>query len=151
MPLTTIGGIVVGVLALASLVFYFVHRHQEKNVKKQVNALQDERSAINRSLSRQKDNLEYVRGNLESEKNRNSVLAESLRQKKHSENELAVMKASMTYVSSKRREELRGVLIPFSEVKIDRLLGKGGLPPLFTHVWAHTSPWPQMSRRSTRL
>jgi len=59
-------------------------------------------------------------------KKKNSALQESLRKKKHSEDELAVMKEAMTDVSSKRQEELKGVLIPSSAVKIDRLLGKGG-------------------------
>jgi len=56
----------------------------------------------------------------------NENLQEDLRKKKHSEEELEVMKKAMTNVSTQRQAELKGVLIPSSEVKIDRLLGKGG-------------------------
>ena len=56
----------------------------------------------------------------------NENLQEDLRKKKHSEDELEVMKKAMTNVSTQRQAELKGVLIPSSEVKIDRLLGKGG-------------------------
>ena len=45
---------------------------------------------------------------------------------KHSEDELEVIKKATINVSSQRQEELKGVLIPSSEVKLDRLLGQGG-------------------------
>jgi len=45
---------------------------------------------------------------------------------KHSEDELDVIKKATINVSSQRQEELKGVLIPSSEVKLDRLLDQGG-------------------------
>jgi len=56
----------------------------------------------------------------------NLNLQEDLREKKHSEDELAVMKAAMEELDSARKDELDGVLIPSSQVKVDKLLGKGG-------------------------
>jgi len=53
-------------------------------------------------------------------------LQDDLRKKKHSEDELAVMKAAMDGLEEKRKDELKEVLISSSEVKVSRLLGKGG-------------------------
>jgi len=56
----------------------------------------------------------------------NANLQESLRKKKHSEEELEVMKAALNGLEEKQKDELKEVLISSSEVKVSRLLGKGG-------------------------
>ena len=56
----------------------------------------------------------------------NENLRESLRKKKHSEDELAVMKQALEGLEKKQKDELEEVLIESSEIKVDRLLGKGG-------------------------
>ena len=59
-------------------------------------------------------------------KKENKNLQESLRKKKHSEDELEVMKAALDGLEKKQKDELNEVLISSSEVKVSRLLGKGG-------------------------
>jgi len=56
----------------------------------------------------------------------NENLQESLRKKKHSEDELEVMKKAMSDMTAARSDELKEVLISSTLVKVDRLLGKGG-------------------------
>jgi len=56
----------------------------------------------------------------------NSNLQESLWKKKHSEDELEVMMAALNGLEEKQKDELKEVLISSSEVKVSRLLGKGG-------------------------
>ena len=50
----------------------------------------------------------------------------SLRKKNHSEAELEVMKKAMEELSKDRKDELEGVLISSKDIKVERLLGKGG-------------------------
>jgi len=54
-------------------------------------------------------------------------LALALRKKKHNEQELEVMRKAMDEMSKERGDELRAVLIPSSEVKIERVIGKGAM------------------------
>jgi hypothetical protein len=54
------------------------------------------------------------------------VLEEEVRLKKHSEDELKVMVAALLAVSKERQDELKEVMMDSKELKIDRLLGKGG-------------------------
>ena len=106
-----IGGIVGGfffVLILAAIKFW---QHKKKSSAKIAEA--------NRRLHE-----EAERANLLLE--RNAQLNESLRKKKHSEEELRVMKKAMEQLTEEKCNELRGVIIPSSEVKIKGLLGKGG-------------------------
>ncbi|GMI18921.1 hypothetical protein TeGR_g7165, partial [Tetraparma gracilis] len=53
-------------------------------------------------------------------------LQEEVRLKKHSEDELKVMVAALESVSKERQDELREVMIDGKELKIGKLLGKGG-------------------------
>jgi len=109
-------GIIAGVLTVASLAFYFVQRRQKKKAKASEERILKEQHSIRRGLSKQKNAL--------AQQNKN--LLESLREKKHSEDELEVMKAALNGLEEKQRDELKEVLITSSEVKVSRLLGKGG-------------------------
>ena len=102
-----------GVLTLVSLVLY---RWQRKQAKASEKRLLTEQHSIQRSLSEQKNALAQQNENLQ----------ESLRKKKHSEDELEVMKAALDGLEKKQKDELNEVLICSSEVKVSRLLGKGG-------------------------
>ena len=102
-----------GVLTLVSLVLY---RWQRKQAKASEKRLLTEQHSIQRSLSKQKNALAQQNENLQ----------ESLRKKKHSEDELEVMKAALDGLEKKQKDELNEVLICSSEVKVSRLLGKGG-------------------------
>jgi len=53
-------------------------------------------------------------------------LQHNLRKKKHSEDELAVMTAALAELSAARKDELEEVLISGEDLKVERLLGKGG-------------------------
>ena len=76
-----------------------------------------EQENIQRSFSRQKDELEQ----------QNEHLQDSLRKKKHSETELLVMQKAMDGQNKERADELKSVLIPSSEIDIVELLGQGGM------------------------
>ncbi|GMI53207.1 hypothetical protein TeGR_g7560, partial [Tetraparma gracilis] len=56
----------------------------------------------------------------------NEELEEEVRLKKHSEEDLKVMVAALEAVSKERQDELKEVMMESKELKIDRLLGKGG-------------------------
>jgi len=122
-----IAAIVAGALALASLLFYYVYRRREAKAARDVAGVALAGMAKVKKMveeqERQRDTFQQKELSLQKQ---NSSLQASLRKKKHSDDELEVMKNAMTNVSSKRQEELKGVLIPSSEVKVDRLLGKGG-------------------------
>ncbi|GMI37420.1 hypothetical protein TeGR_g5081 [Tetraparma gracilis] len=60
---------------------------------------------------------------LEAEK---EELEDEMRRKKHSEEELKVMVSALQAVSKERQDELKEVMIDSKELKVDRLLGKGG-------------------------
>jgi len=91
---------------------------------------------LERDLAQKKGELEALenmdeaakenRANMRRQQSEIANLQEDLRKKKHSEVELAVMKAAMDGLEEKRKDELNEVLIDSSEVKVDRLLGKGG-------------------------
>jgi hypothetical protein len=53
-------------------------------------------------------------------------LQEEVKRKRHSEEELKVMLEALEAVSKSRQDELREVMIPSAEIKILRVLGKGG-------------------------
>ncbi|GMI52512.1 hypothetical protein TeGR_g11981 [Tetraparma gracilis] len=53
-------------------------------------------------------------------------LEEEVRLKKHSEDELKVMVSALEAVSKERQDELKEVMMDSKELKIDKLLGKGG-------------------------
>jgi len=107
-----IAGIVVAALVLASVAFYSVYTRQMNTL-----FAHDQEHAQEMLLSDQsKKNLEL----------RNENLRQSLREKKHSEDELAVMRQALAGLEKKQKDELEEVLIESSGVKVDRLLGKGG-------------------------
>jgi hypothetical protein len=60
---------------------------------------------------------------LEAEKD---ILEQEMKMKKHSEEELKVMVRALEAVSKERQDELKEVMMESKELKIDRLLGKGG-------------------------
>jgi len=107
-----IAGIVVAALVLASVAFYSVYTRQMNTL-----FAHDQEHAQEMLLAdRSKKNLEL----------RNENLRQSLREKKHSEDELAVMKQALVGLEKKQKDELEEVLIESCEFKVDRLLGKGG-------------------------
>lgn len=67
--------------------------------------------------------------------NENLNLNEDLRKKRHTEGELEVMKKSMEGLTAERSNELRGVLIDSKEVKIERMLWKGGFGVVHLGLW----------------
>ena len=110
-----IGAVVAAFLSLllfGSLLFY---RHKKDA---ELHALNMELShEETQDLARQRETLL---------KHQNIDLRDSLKKKKHSEDELEVMKAALNGLENKRKDELKEVLISSSEVKVERLLGKGG-------------------------
>ena len=115
-PAKRLTGAIVGTLTLASAVFIFVYWRQRKQAKKKEQALRGEQEQQRVSFVAKDELKEKEIENLQ----------ESLRKKKHSEDELAVMKLAMEELEKKRKDELGEVLISSSEVKVERLLGKGG-------------------------
>ncbi|GMI43239.1 hypothetical protein TeGR_g13293, partial [Tetraparma gracilis] len=71
----------------------------------------------------QNDDFAEQKKVLEAEK---EELEEEVRLKKHSEEELKVMVSALEAVSKERRDELKEVMMESKELKIDKLLGKGG-------------------------
>ncbi|GMI30069.1 hypothetical protein TeGR_g6473 [Tetraparma gracilis] len=67
--------------------------------------------------------LEAEKEELEEEK---EDLEEEVRRKKHSEEELKAMVDALEAVSKERQDELKEVMMESKELKVDRLLGKGG-------------------------
>ncbi|GMI28514.1 hypothetical protein TeGR_g9793 [Tetraparma gracilis] len=106
-------GAVMGVLLLISLAT-FVQYRRISNFK--LTKVSLEMAGQNRRFSEQKHNLEVEKEQLE----------EEVRLKKHSEEELKVMVAALESVSKERQDELKEVMIESKELKIDKMLGKGG-------------------------
>ena len=110
---TEIAAVVFVVLALASLVF---NRHQQAKAKRDMVGMTQAGMA---KVAKMADQQQALR-------EQNEYLQESLEKKKHSEDELAVMKQALDGLQKKQKDELEEVLIPSSGIKVDRLLGKGG-------------------------
>jgi len=104
------------VFSVLMLVSFVLHRRQKAKARRSEEALRDEHDGIRRSFSASAKRLEKENENLQ----------ESLRKKKHSEDELAVMKQALDGLEKKQKDELEEVLISSSEVKVSHLLGKGG-------------------------
>jgi len=102
-------GIVAGALALASLAFSFFFNGHKKRTNRNAEMQRSSFEASTKSLNKQ-----------------NLHLKAALRKTKHSEEELAVMKEAMGELEKRRKDELEEVLIKSNEVKVERLLGKGG-------------------------
>ena len=111
-----------GVLLLLFLVYTYFSRNKRKmkirHMQMHVEGLQRlaEAQAVRAAMS-----MDLSKKNLE-----NLALQADLKQKKLSEGELRVMLNAMEEMGKARSDELKGVLIPSAEVKVDKLLGKGG-------------------------
>ena len=108
---TDIALIAAGIAAL-TLLFVFLYRRQRQRAK-------ITESRLLNSLLTQRVKEEKLQMSMNS-------LQDDLRNKKHSEEELEVMKLALNGLEEKQKDELREVLISSSEVKASRLLGKGG-------------------------
>jgi hypothetical protein len=106
-------GTAMGVLLLFSLVAFVCYRRISK-VK--LGRMQSDLLGVERNQSIMKARLEAEKEELE----------EEVRLKKHSEEELKVMVGALEAVSKERQDELKEVMMESKELKIDRLLGKGG-------------------------
>ena len=91
---------------------------------------------LERDLAQKKGELEALenmdetakenRANMLLQQSEIANLQEDLRKKKHSEEELAVMKSALNGLEKRQKDELKEVLIQGTEVNVSRLLGKGG-------------------------
>jgi len=109
------GAVVAAFLSLLIGGSLFFYRNKKNTQLRTLQLLQSHEQE--QDLARQRlSNLRHMNSNLE----------ESLRRKKHSEDELEVMKAALNSLEEKQKDELKEVLISSSEVKVSRLLGKGG-------------------------
>ena len=93
-------------MKINSLRLALQHEHDE---------LQDERKSttiIQSQLSATNVQVDYLQA--------------ALKKKSHSEEEISIMKAAMSELSAARSDELHGVLIKSSHVRVEGLLGKGG-------------------------
>jgi serine/threonine protein kinase len=104
-------GIVAAVVLVAGIVFYVFYSRTQK-LEREMQQIGHQKSA----LERQRHELSQ----------QNIHLQEDLRKKKHSDDELEVMKKALEELSQARSDELKECLIDSKEVKVDRLLGKGG-------------------------
>ena len=96
----------VGGLGLAAM-FFFVYSRQKKVGAK----------------TRMELTLASTR--LRAVESENDNLLDSLRGKKHSDAELAIMETTLAQLSADKKNELKGVMIDSAEIKLERLLGKG--------------------------
>jgi len=119
-----IGGIVAGVLAVVSLIFYRVYQHNQKKSLMAISALNSERL----KLQGEQSELQARQSELRAQ---NVDLQESLRKKKHSDAELDVMRRAMEEQNDDRADELKRVLVDSKDVKIGTLLGQGGMGKVF--------------------
>jgi hypothetical protein len=106
----------VAFLAFIVVAFVLIVRRNALKARLEVEFLQDETNKVRQSFNNEKVRLLVENQNLQV----------SLRKKKHSEDELEVMKAAMLELTKARSDELKEVLILSKEVKVERLLGKGG-------------------------
>ena len=102
------------------LVFIALIRYQRQRAKKKRALLEE---GHHQSVKHLRVSMKRVQNLLMSE---NKNLQEVLKKKQHNEDELAVMKEAMDGLEKEQKDELKEVLIDSKEVKVDRLLGKGG-------------------------
>ena len=112
---SVVGAIVAAFLSLL-LVASFVVYWNKKNAELQNLNLQQSHELDQDQARQRESNLQHL----------NIDLQESLRKKKHSEEELAVMKSALNGLEKRQKDELKEVLIQGTEVNVSRLLGKGG-------------------------
>jgi hypothetical protein len=82
-----------------------------------------ELAKVNLEMEGQGQRFSMQKKALEAEK---EELEEEVRLKKHSEEELKVMVSALEAVTKERQDELKEVMMESKELKIDKLLGKGG-------------------------
>jgi serine/threonine protein kinase len=104
--------VIVAVLAVAVIAFYIVYTRQAKRARLEVQRIGEQKS----ELEKQQQSLHRENQNLQ----------EDLRKKKHSDDELEVMKKALDELSQARSDELKECLIDSKEVKVDKMIGKGG-------------------------
>jgi len=110
---TEISAAVFGALALLSFVLYL--RQKAKAARDMVGMARSGMAKVAEMADEQQALQEQ-----------NMNLRESLLEKKHSEDELAVMKQALDELEKKQKDELEEVLIESSGIKVERMLGKGG-------------------------
>jgi serine/threonine protein kinase/DNA-binding beta-propeller fold protein YncE len=108
--------LVAAVLVPISILFCSIYCRHQRKARLQVEQLELEQ-AEQRQLFQAKE--EVLR-------HENENLHESLRRKKHNEDELLVMAKAMQDLTKERSDELKEVLISSKEVEVSKLLGKGG-------------------------
>ena len=106
----------VGISSFLLLVGAFFYLRHLKHAAMRLKSVQLEMVDQNQAFARQKSALEAEKEELE----------EEVRLKKHSEEELKVMVAALEAVSKERQDELKEVMMESKELKIEKLLGKGG-------------------------
>ncbi|GMI53769.1 hypothetical protein TeGR_g8563 [Tetraparma gracilis] len=111
-----------GVFAFLALVAAICYRRYQLRVAAQL-------AKVNLEMVDQHERFDLQKKTLEAEK---EELEEEVRLKKHSEEELKVMVAALESVSKERQDELKEVMMESKELKIDKLLGKGGFGVLLT-------------------
>jgi serine/threonine protein kinase len=113
----TIGGIT---LAVAVVLTFLVYRQRKIAQRELLQAKFDQAQL-------ELENIDVVR--------QNAKLLETLERKKHTEEELEVMKSSMEAMSKARADELKGVLIDSSLIKLGKIVGKGGFGVVMQGVY----------------
>ncbi|GMI31061.1 hypothetical protein TeGR_g8843 [Tetraparma gracilis] len=108
--------IAVGVSSFLLLVGAFFYRRRLQHAAKRLKSVELEMVNRNKDFSMREKALEAEKEELE----------EEVRLKKHSEEELLVMVSALEAVSKERQDELKEVMMESKELKIDKLLGKGG-------------------------
>ncbi|GMI54672.1 hypothetical protein TeGR_g1117 [Tetraparma gracilis] len=111
--------IAVGVAVFLLLVGVIIFRRHLQRAAMQLK--EKELEMVGMDASQKK--LEKLHMDLTAEK---EELEEEVRLKKHSEEELKVMVSALESVSKERQDELKEVMMESKELKIDKLLGKGG-------------------------
>jgi hypothetical protein len=111
-PDHTITYIAAGVSFFLLLAGAFFFRHRLQSAAQQLELAAHEMEGQLQRFSMQKREMEE--------------LEDEVRLKKHSEEELKVMVSALEAVSKERQDELKEVMLESSDLKIERLLGKGG-------------------------
>ncbi|GMI18950.1 hypothetical protein TeGR_g15277, partial [Tetraparma gracilis] len=131
-PVNPSSAIYLGATVATLLLVLFVGNILYKIISRRKAGLRQQRRELRRQkmdleqLERQDQDIQEVRKSQSKLKARKEELEEEVRLKKHSEEELKVMVAALESVSKERQDELKEVMIDSSELKIDKLLGKGG-------------------------
>ncbi|GMI38924.1 hypothetical protein TeGR_g3516, partial [Tetraparma gracilis] len=115
--------IAVGISAFLLLVGSFFYRRHQLRAAAQLKQAELEMGYQHERFSEQRKEMEQDKQSLEAEK---EELEEEVRRKKHSEEELKVMVDALQSVSKERQDELREVMIESKDIKVEKLLGKGG-------------------------